>query len=328
MTETKPSKFQKAEKKKSKLKLGITGPSGSGKTYSALRLAYGFSGKIAFIDTENGSASLYAGIFNFDVLELSPPFTTDKFITAIHDAEKENYDVIIVDSISHQWAGEGGLLREKEKLDQNPKSNSFANWARMTPIHDKFINSIIQCKAHIIVTMRSKEEYIQQRENDKTKIMRAGMSPIQRDGIIYELTTVFDIGLNHEAETSKDRTGLFTDKTFKVTEDTGKQLRDWLELGKELIQEQKDETKLDETPIVEKSNQTALKLLPPVEPYLAFVFPSGTHNGKHFYEIEDTILDEFMKKCAEFYNDKPMTEATNYIFQMYNEYVKNRSNKL
>lgn len=224
------SLFKKAEKKKAKLRLGITGPSGSGKTYSALRLASGLGGKIAVIDTERGSATLYADKFNFDVLELLPPYEPKRYVEAMNAAIAEGYEVIVMDSISHAWAGEGGLLNQKEQLDSRG-GNSFANWAKMTPIQEKFISAIVGANAHIIVTMRSKQEHIQVVDNGKTKIQKVGLSPIQRDGFEYELTTVFDVGINHEAASSKDRTGMFVDKIFQITEETGKQFKEWLESG-------------------------------------------------------------------------------------------------
>jgi hypothetical protein len=234
------SKFKKAEKKKSKLRLGITGPSGSGKTYSALRLASGLSSKIAVIDTEKGSASLYADNFNFDVLELAPPYSPERYIEAMNDAVKEGYELIIMDSISHAWAGDGGLLNKKEQLDARG-GNSFSNWAKMTPIQERFVASLVNCPAHLIVTMRSKQEYIlEQNEKGKQAPKKVGLAPIQREGFEYELTTVFDVGMAHTCETSKDRTNLFVDKIFQITEETGQILKDWLELGKiELIEEPK-----------------------------------------------------------------------------------------
>jgi len=227
------SKFKKAEKKKSKLRLGITGPSGSGKTYSALRLASGMSNKIAVIDTERGSTSLYADKFNFDVLELAPPYSPERYIEAMNDAVKEGYELIIMDSISHAWAGEGGLLNKKEQLDARG-GNSFSNWAKMTPLQEKFVAALINCPAHLIVTMRSKQEYILgENEKGKQAPKKVGLAPIQREGFEYELTTVFDVGMAHTCETSKDRTGLFTDKLFQITEETGIILKNWLEDGKE-----------------------------------------------------------------------------------------------
>lgn len=239
MNGTKAPLFKKAEKKKAKLRLGVTGPSGSGKTFSALRLATGFGGKIAVIDTEKGSASLYADKFEFDVLELDPPFAPERYIEAMNAAVQAGYEIIIMDSISHAWAGDGGLLNQKEQLDARG-GNSFTNWAKMTPKQERFISALIGCPAHLIVTMRSKQEHVQISEGGKTKIQKVGLAPIQRDGFEYELTTVFDVAINHECETSKDRTGLFVDKIFKIDENTGKTFRQWLESGVEITKEKPD----------------------------------------------------------------------------------------
>jgi hypothetical protein len=221
--------FQKAERKRAKLKIGLTGPSGSGKTYSGLLLAKGIASKIAVIDTENGSASLYADRFNFDVIDLTPPFTTEKYIDAIKLAEKEKYEIVLIDSISHAWAGEGGLLEQKEQLDSRGRGNSYTNWADITKKHEKFKAALLHADIHLIATMRSKQDYVVS-PDDKGKMTpkKVGLAPIQRDGMEYEFTTVFDIAMNHEAEASKDRTGLFTDKIFKITEETGQQFKQWL----------------------------------------------------------------------------------------------------
>lgn len=224
--------FQKAEKKQAKLKLAITGPSGSGKTYSALRLAKGMGGRIAVIDTENKSASLYADKFDFDVLEIEPPYTNEKYLQALVEAVKAKYDIVIIDSLSHQWAGEGGLLNKKEQMDARG-GNSFQNWAKMTPEHEKFKMAILHADINIIGTMRSKQDYVME-TNDKGKQApkKVGLAPIQREGLEYEFTTVFDVAMNHEAVASKDRTGLFVDKIFQVTEQTGVELKTWLMSGK------------------------------------------------------------------------------------------------
>lgn len=230
--------FKKAERKKVKLKLGISGPSGSGKTFSALRIAKGLlpeDARIALIDTENRSASLYAemkGMPGFDTLELEPPYTVDKYIEAIQAALKENYDLLIVDSVSHVWSGEGGLLQEKEILDGRG-GNSFANWAKMTPKWNAFVSAILHSDIHMICTMRSKQDYVLS-ENDKGKQApkKVGMAPQVRDGFEYELTAVFDMDMNHHAQASKDRTNLFDGKTWKPDEKTGEEISTWLNTGK------------------------------------------------------------------------------------------------
>ena len=227
--------FKKAEKKQVKLKIALTAPSGGGKTFGALRLASGLGKKIAVIDTEKGSASLYSDKFDFDVLELSPPFTTEKYHQAIKAAEKAGYDVLVVDSISHAWAGDGGLLAQKEQIDARGKGNSYTNWATITKKHEKFISNLLHSNIHLIATMRTKQEYIL-KENGKGKSipMKVGMAPVQREGMEYEFTCVFDIGMTHEAQSSKDRTDLFPeDRIFKITEEIGVELKEWMLDGKE-----------------------------------------------------------------------------------------------
>lgn len=229
--------FKKAERKKIKLKLAITGPTGSGKSFSALRLAKGLGGKVAVIDTENGSASLYSDKFDFDVLDMKPPFTTEKYIEAINSAEKAGYEIIVIDSLTHAWAGEGGLLEQKAVLDSRPGSNHWTNWGPIEKKDAALKNAYLHSNCHIISTMRSKMDYAQTDENGKKKIQKLGMAPIARDGLTYEFTTVFDIAMDHKAETSKDRTGLFTDRIFQITEETGEEIKKWIESGAEPLKE-------------------------------------------------------------------------------------------
>jgi hypothetical protein len=268
--------FTKAERKKIKLKIAITGPSGAGKTYSALRLAKGLGGKMALIDTENGSASLYSENFEFDTMELGPPFTSQKYIDAINAAVKAGYDVLIIDSITHQWKADGGILSRKEQVDARG-GNSFSNWSKFTPEHDKFISVIAHSDIHIIATMRSKQEYsMGEGDKGKTKVQKLGTAPVQREGMEYEFTTVFDVAMNHEAETSKDRTGLFKG-FFQVTERTGEVLRDWL--AKATVQEAKKPTLT--VPNETESTQGQWK---PSEPQVKLLLAIGR---KHGWAIDD-----------------------------------------
>lgn len=225
--------FQKAVKKQAKLKIGLSGPSGAGKTYSALKIASGMSSKrIALIDTENRSASLYADEFDFDSNELDPPYTVDKYINAITEAiESNKYDVLIVDSITHQWAGEGGILNQKEILDSRPGSNHWTNWAKLTPEQERFKNAILHSNIHMICTMRSKQEHAMQDDNGKKKVVKLGMAPIQREGMEYEFTVMFDLAANHTAIASKTRIKAFDDKVFTPNKATGQQLIRWLMQG-------------------------------------------------------------------------------------------------
>lgn len=238
MAQQTQSKFKKAERKKSKLRLGISGPSGSGKTYSALRLAKGMGLKTAVVDSEKGSASLYAHLFDFDVLEIEAPYTTEKYEQAFKDAVAEGYELIITDSISHAWAGSGGILQQKEQTDSRG-GNSFTNWSKYTPKQEQFVSAIVSSPAHMIVTMRSKQDYSMTDEGGKKKIQKIGLAPVQREGFEYELTTVFDVAMDHKCAASKDRTGMFVDKIFQITEEVGKELMDWLNSGVEIKEDPK-----------------------------------------------------------------------------------------
>lgn len=229
-------KFAKAMRKQAKLRLALTGPSGSGKTYGALTIAKGLGGTTAVIDTEKGSASLYSDRFNFDVLELAPPFTPERFIEAIGAAQQAGYDNLIIDSITHEWSGTGGCLEMLDGLAKAKyRGNTWSAWSDITPRHNKFLDSILRSDMNIIATMRSKTETAQvDNGNGKKRVDKLGMKSEQRDGVEYEFTTVLD--LNHETHTataSKDRTGLFSNADFTVIDEgTGKRLMDWLNDGR------------------------------------------------------------------------------------------------
>lgn len=228
--------YRKAERRKAKLRLAITGPAGSGKTYSALLIAFGIGGKTALLDTENSSGDLYSALGDYDICSISAPFTVQKYIDAIKSAEQAGYDILILDSISAEWAGSGGLLNLHTQLTSSSKANSFAAWGQVTPKHNAFIDAIINSRLHIICTIRSKTEYAQiQNERGKTEIRKMGLGLVQREGIDYEFTTVFDLNFNHEVTVSKDRTSIFDGQVFTITQETGKLLKDWLDSGIEVI---------------------------------------------------------------------------------------------
>lgn len=204
--------FKKATRHAVKLKLAVQGPSGSGKTLGALALAKALAGggRIAVIDTENGSASLYAERFDFDVLELHPPYTSLAYLTAIEEAAKAEYPVVVIDSLSHQWAGEGGILSRKEDADKRG-GNQFTNWQPFSKEHEGFKAGLLSAPIHIVATLRTKQEYALKSEGGKTKPKKLGMAPIQREGMEYEFTLVWELQMDHRAAASKDRTSLFTE---------------------------------------------------------------------------------------------------------------------
>lgn len=231
--------FKKAERKQAKLRCALSGVSGSGKTMDALLIAKGLGGKIAFLDTERGSASLYSDIVDFDVVELLPPYTPERFIEVIKEAEKQGYTTLILDSITHEWNGQGGILEIVDNVAKTKyRGNSYAAWNEGTPRHQKFIDAMLASNCHIIATMRSKAVYVEtEKQNGKKAIEKQGSAPQQREGLEYEFTVMFELSLDgHLAFASKDRTRLFTDP-FVITEQTGKDLLNWLNSGKSATQE-------------------------------------------------------------------------------------------
>lgn len=236
--------FIKAERKKARLRLGISGVAGSGKTMGALLAAYGITGdwgKIAVIDTEYASASLYADykkngieIGQFMTATIEAPFEPEKYIALIKEAERAGMEVIIIDSLTHAWAGEGGLLDRQGKV-ADKTGNSWTAWRGITPVHNTLVNSLLESPCHIIATLRAKQDYVQEKDEKtgKTTIKKVGINPIQRDGMEYEFTTFIDIDNSHTATTSKDRTSLLDGKSFRLGIETGRQLKEWLEKGVE-----------------------------------------------------------------------------------------------
>lgn len=221
--------FQKAVRKRAKLRLAVAGPSGSGKTTAALNIAKGLGGKVAVLDTERGSASLYSDLFEFDTLELNPPYSPERFIEAVKAAEKAGYDVLILDSITHEWNGSGGCCDINEALAAAKyRGNTWSAWSETTPRHRAFLDALLQSPMHIIATMRSKTETVQ---GEDKKVRKVGMKTEQRDGTDYEFTVMFDLDHgSHIAMASKDRTRLFKDPAV-ISPETGETLLAWLNAG-------------------------------------------------------------------------------------------------
>ncbi len=223
--------FQRATKTQVKLRLALFGPSGSGKTYTSLRIASGIGGRIAVIDSERNSASRYADRFVFDA-DTPGDKTIKSYIQAINESAKAGYDVLIIDSLSHAWKE---LLQEVERLARSKfKGNSWSAWSEGTPMQQTLVDAILSYPGHIIVTMRSKTEWIQEESNGKSKPVRVGLAPEQGKGIEYEFDILLELTTDHLGTVIKDRTGKFQDKTIdKPGEDFGAALRDWLSDGAE-----------------------------------------------------------------------------------------------
>lgn len=210
--------FRKAIKEEAKLRLAFIGPSGSGKTYSSLLIARGLvgeQGRIALIDTEHGSASKYADLFEFDSLNLDQ-HSPAKYREAIQSAAKAGYDVLIIDSLSHAWTGRGGALEMKDEAARRNRENSFAAWRDITPEHNKLIDAIIGAELHVIATMRSKTEWVlEENERGKKVPKKIGMAPVQRDGMEYEFDVVGDLDTDHVFICSKSRCPELADAVIK-----------------------------------------------------------------------------------------------------------------
>ena len=215
--------LRQSSRTQAKIKLALQGCSGCGKTMGSLLIAYGLTNnwsKIAVIDSENASSDLYAHLGSYNVLSLNE-YTPEKYIEAISICEKAGMEVIIIDSISHCW---DYLL----DFHANLQGNSFANWARVTPRQNAFIQKILSSPCHIICTMRSKQDYVLNEKNGKMIPEKVGLKAVQRDNVDYEFTLVLDLDIKHHAVASKDRTGLFMGRPeFTITPNTGKEILNW-----------------------------------------------------------------------------------------------------
>jgi hypothetical protein len=201
----KMSMFSKATKSKARLRLAISGPSGSGKTMTSLLLAKHLGSRVAVVDTERGSASKYAGdVADFQTLELDM-FTVENYLRAIKGAADEGFDVLVIDSLSHAWSGRGGILEQADKM-----GGKFSAWAKLTPLQQKLIDSILSYPGHVIVTMRSKMAYEVSVEEGKngtkqTKVEKLGLAPVQRDDVSYEFDVMLDMNDQNVAHVTKSR---------------------------------------------------------------------------------------------------------------------------
>ena len=243
--------FKKAQRAQVAIKIGIGGPSGSGKTMSSLLLAYGLVSaehpewsedqcwdSICLIDTENGSGSLYVGenvgdthIGSYNTIDMAPPYTATSFMDAIHMAENHSMRVIIIDSLTHAWTGEGGALDKQGKAAVRT-GNSYTAWREVTPEHNRLVDTMLQSKCHIIADMRAKMDYEQIKgANGKSQVKAVGMGVQMRDGIEYEFTTFFMLDYEHTANATKDRTHLFDGAYFTITPKTGRAFYQWLTSG-------------------------------------------------------------------------------------------------
>ena len=307
--------FRKAERKQVRIKVGLAGPAGSGKTMSSLLMAYGIVkaefpslseaeiwGKIVVIDTENGSGSLYVGkqvgattIGEYNTIDLTPPFDPQIFIDAIHMAEQHGVDVIIIDSLSHAWAGAGGALDMQGKAAE--RTSSWAAWRTVTPLHNKLVDAMLQSPCHVIANMRAKMEYQQTEENGKKAVKAIGMGVVMRDGIEYEFTVSFMLDYNHVASSTKDRTGMFDGKYFTIDANTGKKMYEWLSSGAP-IQEEKPNVPAPTPAPAAGSDEALQKAIDAVDALIKSV-TTAENKTEIASKIKSIIGQANYKKCTD-----------------------------
>jgi len=316
--------FEKATKKKARLRMAITGPAKSGKTYTGLTFATALAngGKIAVIDTERGSASKYADTFTFDVLELRD-FDPANYIVGIENAEKAGYTVILIDSLSHAWESTGGILeKHADEVKRQRVENSFTAWRTITPQHNKLVEAMLQSGCHVIATMRTKTEWVMQ-ENERGKMvpLKVGMAPIQRKGMEYEFDIIADMDYEHTMIISGSRCTAVADNVVeKPSAEWFEKVRIWLDAGIEaervihptltefimqamqhykLTKEQVEEAigDIDEWTASEEQRGGLHKKLSSFVKVEEEINPTGTA-PKH---DPHTPLDEFVEKAAGYY---------------------------
>lgn len=288
--------FKKAERKRAKLRLGLAGTSGSGKTWSALEIATGMGGSIAMIDTEAGRGELYGNDFNYETVQLSAPYSPQRYIECIKCAESMGFDILIIDSLSHAWVGEGGVL----DIVTQAGGQFQQGWNKGTPAQNSLVNAIITSKLHIIFTMRSKSEYvIETVTNKKGQSVQAprkvGMAPVQRDGLEYECTVYIEMSQDHVGHFTKDNTKLFDQDYIQPTKETGKKLIEWLNDGKSFEDAEKE--KIAEITFSLNNHKHAISMCDSIEDLKsAFTTAIKEFKGNDAAIVELTTVKDLMKE--------------------------------
>lgn len=220
---------QKAVRTGQKARLALAGPSGSGKTWTALEAATVLGGPVCVLDTERGSASLYADDFEYDTMDWEPPYDPRE-LAAVVQEQGAKYGTVIIDSLSHFWMGEGGTLDVVDAAAARARGNSYAGWKEGTPTQNDMVTGMLRADCHVIATMRSKTEYVLEERGGKQVPRKLGMAPVQRDGIEYEFTVTADLDIEHTLVVDKTRCRLLAGRAFKLghTAELAETLRDWL----------------------------------------------------------------------------------------------------
>lgn len=232
------SRFQikRAVRKGQKARIALASPSGGGKSWTALELATVLAGdgKVLVIDTERGEASLYADDFTFETIEWQPPFSPIELAEVIREVHLD-FDVVVVDSLSHFWKGPGGTLSIVD--DNAPKGNSYVGWKVGTEAQDQMVAALTSAECHVIATMRSRTEYVlETNERGKQQPRKVGMAPVQRDDLEYEFTLTAELDKEHTLRVDKSRCSALADRVFPAghSNEMATVLLDWLESAEPL----------------------------------------------------------------------------------------------
>lgn len=231
-------KIEQAVREKVYVKLALLGPSGCGKSYSALRLATGMidqmkkrnllegtNGKILFANTEGPRGRYYASEFKYDIVNLEPPYAPEMFTELINAAVEQKYSVLIIDSSSAEWEGRGGCLELQQQA-----GGKYQDWSKITPRHDKFIDTMALSPIHIIATMKGKDQYeVDKDDRGRVSVKKLGVGAKQRDGFEYNFTSTFMLDRDsHMAKSEKDNTHIFEREGMCVLEEShGAKIIDW-----------------------------------------------------------------------------------------------------
>lgn len=308
--------FKKAAKKEVKLTMGISGPAGAGKTLSALRIARGLvgpHGKIALIDTEGAKANAYADVIEngYDIAQFESPFELDKLEDTLDEAVEAGYQVVVVDSLSHFYAGEGGILQQVEDESVRNGGNGMKAWAYVTPKVNRFLEKLKAMPIHVIVTLRSKTTYeISRNDKGKVSVQKLGLAPIWKgDSIDFEMDHMLKMTTDHRAIVDKTRLIGLTDKIFdKPDEKLGKQIKEYLSGG--IVSPIEPEPAVADESAEEPAEKIAPKqqLLSQLEDLaqatgrdIAEWFPkiAAAHNKEKIEDMTQVALKEVIKKVKD-----------------------------
>ena len=232
--------IKKAVREQIYTKIALMAPSGGGKTYSSLRLATGMAreieketgkkAKILMGNTEESRGYYYADEFDYDIVDIDAPHNPEKYVELINLAVENGYDILIIDSSSHEWEGKGGCLDIQQQA-----GGTYQAWSRITSRHQKFIEAISNSPIHIIATMRGKDQYemVKDEKTGKSAVQKLGVGAKQRDGFEYEFTCTFLIDQKtNAAETQKDNTHIFEGQGSTIlTEKHGEEIIKWANSG-------------------------------------------------------------------------------------------------